>query len=88
LKETKVLVAFSTTWTYASLGGELNLGINWCLTCVLVICIAIFVFVVILGFGPDLLAHALPPTSKWWNRLYTILGTSVICSIYFFLGSF
>ena len=35
------------------------------------ICIAILVFVMILGFSPDLLARALPPTSRWWNRLYT-----------------
>ena len=46
-----------------SLSGELNHGINQCLTCALVIYIAILVFVVILGFGPDLLARALPPTS-------------------------
>ena len=45
----------STTWTLASLSGELNHGINRCLTCVLVICIALLVFVVILGFDPDLL---------------------------------
>ena len=65
LKETKAFAAISTTWRSASLGGELNHGINRCLICVLVICIAILIFMVILGFGPDLLARALSPTS-WW----------------------
>ena len=71
-------MATSTAWTKASLSGELNHGINRYLTCVLVICIVILVFVVILGFGPDLLAHALLPISSWWNRLYTTPETSVI----------
>jgi hypothetical protein len=88
LKEIKAFVATSTTWTYASLSGELNHGINQCLTCVLMICIAILIFVVILGFSPDLLARALSPTSRWWNRLYTTPRTLVICSIYFSMCSF
>ena len=53
-------MATSTTWAQASLSGELNHRINRCLTCVLVICIAILVFMVILGFGPDLLVLKLP----------------------------
>ena len=51
------------------------------------ICIAIFVFVVILGFDSDLLVHKLSICFKWWNRFNTTLGSLVIYLIYFFLGS-
>ena len=52
------------------------------------ICIAILVFVVILGFGPDLLARALPPTSRWWNRVYTTPETFNNSLDLLFLGQF
>ena len=55
---------------------------------VLVICIAILVFVVILGFGPDLLARALSPTFRWCNRLYTTPETFNNSLDLLFLGQF